>query len=205
MTTSPASYVLPDTTALRTLSPLRGDKEVSLSIPRNRIKSRSQAVTGVLSYVVSANVVTEVRANYSRLGVHGSYVLDDFGGSTIPAGGASSIFSGANGSFSFNLNGRSAALMTGNDVESTQRQLNLPGAVDIVNGKHTMSSARTIADCHQSSACARLRRARSLTVWARRSTEWPAGSALLRALARSVRSSTISLFTRRTNGERQSG
>lgn len=102
----------------------------------NRIRSRAQALTGVLTYMVSPNIVTELHANYSRLGVHGSYLLDDFGGGTIPTGSASSFFSAANGSFNLNLNGRGAALMTGNDVVSTQRQLNVVGATSMISGTH---------------------------------------------------------------------
>jgi hypothetical protein len=113
----------------------RGQGGFSLNTS-NRIRSRSHALTGVLSYVVTSRIVTELRANYSRLGVHGSYVLDDFGGGTVPTGSASSVFSVANGSFNFNLNGRGAALMTGNDVVSTQRQLNLVGATTVVSGNH---------------------------------------------------------------------
>ena len=66
-------------------------------------------------------MVIDLRANYSHLAVDGSYLLDAFGGSTLP-----SFFSSpANGSFNFDLNGRNASLMSGNDVASTQRQFNL--------------------------------------------------------------------------------
>lgn len=104
----------------------------------NNIRSRANALSAILSYTVSSSTITEVRANYSRLTVHNAYALDTFGGGTIPTGSAASFFTSANGSFNFNLNERGAALLTGNDVASTQRQFNLISATDMIAGPHTI-------------------------------------------------------------------
>lgn len=119
------------------VSSQRGDGGLSLNTS-NRIRSRAHAFTGEMSYVLTSRVVTELRANYSRLSVHGSYLLDDFGGARVPDAIASAFSSAPTGAFSFNLNGRAAALMTGNDVASTQRQFNIVDSTAVVARNHEM-------------------------------------------------------------------
>jgi hypothetical protein len=115
----------------------RGQGGLSLNTANN-IRSRANALTGALSYTVSPHIVTEVRGNFSRLVVHGSYSVDDFGGAIVPTGSTASLFASELGSFNFNLNARGAALQTGNDVASTQRQFNVISATDMSYGKHTI-------------------------------------------------------------------
>jgi Ca-activated chloride channel homolog len=112
----------------------RGNGGFSLNTMQ-RIRSRANTLTGGLSYLFSSSVATDLRANFSRLRVHGSYLLDDFGGALVPEAISSSA---PTGSFSFNLNGRAAALMAGDDVASTQRQFNLIDATTVVSGPHEL-------------------------------------------------------------------
>lgn len=96
----------------------------------NRIDSNGETVTGDLIYVMSPNAVAEVRANYSRLKVAGTYWLDSFGGSVVP--------DSTSGSLLFDLNARNAVLRTGDEVANTQRQFNLVGTFDLVHGSHEL-------------------------------------------------------------------
>jgi Ca-activated chloride channel homolog len=93
----------------------------------NRIHSRSQTITGSLSHTLSATAVLELRANYSRLRVNGSYLLDEFGGAR-PADASS---------FTFDLNSRNAAWMTGDEQSNLQRQFNVAGSSSIVRDDHS--------------------------------------------------------------------
>ena len=105
---------------------------------RHRIRSRAQSLTGSASYAVSSTVVTDIRANYTRNTVRGSYLLDDFGGANVAGGPLlSPPFARPEHSFLFDLGGRGAALTTGGDVASTQRQIQLVGSVAAVRGNHT--------------------------------------------------------------------
>ena len=94
----------------------------------NRIHSRSQVISGSLSHIFTPAVALELRANYSRDRVNSAYLLDEFGGATIPAVSSSA--------FAFDLNSRNAAWMSGSDESSLQRQFNVVGSIAIVNGKH---------------------------------------------------------------------
>lgn len=104
------------------------------------IRNRVQTLTGSAFYVVSPTVVTELRANYSRLTASSAYRLDGFGGASVPAGSplAPDFFSNRDGSFRFDLDGRGAALLAGSDAASTQRQLNVIGAVTYAPNSHTL-------------------------------------------------------------------
>jgi Ca-activated chloride channel family protein len=105
----------------------------------NRVANRSALITGSADYVISPSVVAELRLNYSRFTSRSSYELDSFGGAVVPF--ASNFpppgFSGDGPAFSADLNARSSKLLSGGEVASTQRQLNLLGAVTMVAGSHT--------------------------------------------------------------------
>ncbi len=96
----------------------------------NRINSRSQSITGLLSHTLSATAILELRANYSRLRVNGSYLLDEFGGA-LPG----DLFPAS--SFTFDLNSRNAAWMAGDEQSNLQRQFNVAGSSSIVRGDHS--------------------------------------------------------------------
>ena len=115
----------------------RGQGSLSLNTA-NRITSRAQTMTNRLRYSISSSIITELKANYSRVAVHGLYLLDNFGEGALPTGNASPFFTGADSSFSFDLNGRGADLMTGADATSTQRQINVISTTNIVSGKHSL-------------------------------------------------------------------
>lgn len=94
----------------------------------NRIQTHAQSITGSLAQNLSPNAIFELDANYSRMRVNGSYLLDQFGGATIPD------FSQLG---SFDLNSRNAALMVGNDARNIQRQFQLAGSTSFIAGDHT--------------------------------------------------------------------
>lgn len=94
----------------------------------NRIGSRAHTLTGKLTGTLSPLMIVELSANYSRLKVAGSYDVDQFGNATIPAH--------LHESFSFDLNGRGANFLTGNEATNVQRQFNLVGAFSRVINQH---------------------------------------------------------------------
>jgi uncharacterized protein YegL len=96
----------------------------------NQIRSLSHTLTGSVTRTLSSTRILELRANYSRLRVGGSYALDDFGGAVVPA----DLFSGR--AFNFDLNARGANLMTGDEVSNVQRQFNVNGSLTVVSGNH---------------------------------------------------------------------
>ena len=106
----------------------------------NRRRNRLQTITGSATYAFSPTILGELKANYSRFTSGNNYVLDNFGGaSPSPASDFfASFFSSGNSSATFDLAGRNAALMTGGDVTSTQRQLNTVGSVTYINGNHSL-------------------------------------------------------------------
>lgn len=97
----------------------------------DRIHSRSQMVSGSLVHTLTPAIVLDFRANYGRARVGSSYWLDGFGGATVPA----TPFAPA--AFTFDLNSRNAALMSGTEESNLQRQFNVLGSVVIVNGNHS--------------------------------------------------------------------
>jgi Ca-activated chloride channel homolog len=107
---------------------LRGTDGLSLNTV-NRLDNRVQTLTGSLTRSFSPNVVLDLRANYSRSRLAGSYELDEFGGALVPAGLSSS--------FVLDLNSRNAGLRTGDKVSSLQRQINIAGSMDMVFGTHS--------------------------------------------------------------------
>ncbi|HEU0253126.1 MAG TPA: TonB-dependent receptor, partial [Pyrinomonadaceae bacterium] len=109
---------------------LRGADRLSLNTI-NQIRTRSQSATGRVTYTASPLMIVELFANYSRLRADGSYILDPFGGATLPGGTFEP------GSFTFDLNSRSAGWMTGDSSASVQRQFNIGGSVTKVAGDHT--------------------------------------------------------------------
>jgi Ca-activated chloride channel homolog len=110
---------------------LRGPNGFSLNT-LNRIQTRSQMITSSLTHNLSSTTVVDVRANYSRSRVNGTYFLDDFGGAVVP----DERF--PTSSFSFDLNSRNAAWMVGDEQSNLQRQFNLLGSVDHIQGNHTL-------------------------------------------------------------------
>ena len=71
--------------------------------------------------------------NYSTARANGSYLLDQFGGATIPVLNIPQA-----GSFAFDLNSRNAGFLIGDDASNVQRQINLTGATTFVSGNHTV-------------------------------------------------------------------
>ena len=108
---------------------LRGAGGFSLNTT-NQIRSRSQTITGSLDHILTSTTIFELRANYSRLRVNGSYLLDQFGGAR-PA----DLFPAS--SFTFDLNSRNAAWMVGDEQSNLQRQFNVVGSSTIINGNHS--------------------------------------------------------------------
>ena len=106
---------------------LRGPAGFSLNTT-NRIQSRSQVLSGSLKHTAPRSVL-ELAANYSRARVNSAYLLDEFGGGTGPSVSPSA--------FTFDLNSRNAAWMSGSEESNLQRQFNLLGSVVIVNGNHS--------------------------------------------------------------------
>lgn len=96
----------------------------------NLIRSRSQTITGALTQILSSTAVLELRANYSRVRVNGSYLLDEFGGAR-PA----DLFPTA--AFTFDLNSRNAAWMAGDEQSSLQRQFNVNGSSSVIRNNHS--------------------------------------------------------------------
>ncbi|MBD0371882.1 MAG: VWA domain-containing protein [Pyrinomonadaceae bacterium] len=117
----------------------RGANGFSLNTVNSR-RSISQTLTGNVTYALSPTIVAELRANYSRYSSRSSYGLDDFGGAAIaPASDLfTNFFYDPARAASFDLEGRNAALMTGGDARSLQRQLNFLGLLTIVNGGHQL-------------------------------------------------------------------
>ena len=109
----------------------RGANGFSLNT-QNRIRTRTQSVTGSWTQSLSPTVVVAVLANYSRARVNGAYLLDTFGGAAVP-------FTPQSGSFAFDLNSRNAGFMIGDDTRNTQRQINLIGRTTWVSGNHTFN------------------------------------------------------------------
>ncbi|HEV2765122.1 MAG TPA: hypothetical protein VGV38_19220, partial [Pyrinomonadaceae bacterium] len=103
------------------------------------VGGRAQSFTGSASYTISSTAVTDLRANYTRNTVRGSYRLDDFGGarvSTEPF--LSDALSRPDFGFLFDLGARGAALRTGGEAASTQRQLNFVGSLSLLRGEHAL-------------------------------------------------------------------
>ena len=109
----------------------RGSNGLSLNTA-NRIQNRSQIISGSLTRTLSATTIFDLRANYSRSRVNGSYLLDDFGGAVVPGG----PFPAA--SFTFDLNSRNAAWMVGDEQSNLQRQSSLAGSVVTLRGDHSL-------------------------------------------------------------------
>jgi Ca-activated chloride channel homolog len=108
---------------------LRGANGFSLNT-LNRVKDRSQMIIGSVTHTLSSTTVIDLRANYGRSRVNGTYLLDDFGGAVVP----DVTFP----AFTFDLNSRNAAWMIGDEQSNLQRQFNLVGSVDNVRGNHTL-------------------------------------------------------------------
>lgn len=98
----------------------------------NRIRVRTQTITATVDHTLSPTKIFELRGNYSRSRAGGSYLLDEFGGASLPEGFANV----ASGSFAFDLNARGASLISGDEVANVQRQLNLVGSSTMVFGNH---------------------------------------------------------------------
>jgi len=110
---------------------LRGPNGFSLNT-LNRIHDRSQMIMGSMTHTPSSTIVIDLRANYGRSRVDGSYLLDNFGGAVVP----DTPFPAS--AFTFDLNSRNAAWMIGDEQSNLQRQFNLVGTVSNVRGNHTL-------------------------------------------------------------------
>ncbi|HSL52851.1 MAG TPA: TonB-dependent receptor, partial [Pyrinomonadaceae bacterium] len=110
---------------------LRGANGLSLNT-MNRLQSRTQMITGSMIHTLSSTAILNLRANYSRSRVNGTYLLDDFGGAIVPD------FTFPVSAFTFDLNSRNAAWMIGDEQSNLQRQFNLAGSVENVRGSHTL-------------------------------------------------------------------
>jgi len=110
---------------------LRGPNGFSLNT-LNRIHDRSQMIMGSLTQNPSPTIVIDLRANYGRSRVNGSYLLDNFGGAVVP----DTPFPAS--AFTFDLNSRNAAWMIGDEQSNLQRQFNVLGSVENVRGEHRL-------------------------------------------------------------------
>jgi len=110
---------------------LRGPNGLSLNT-LNRIQDRAPMFTGSMTQTPTSTTVIDLRANYSRSRVNGSYLLDNFGGAVVP----DTPFPAS--AFTFDLNSRNAAWMIGDQQSNLQRQFNLIGAVDNIRGNRTL-------------------------------------------------------------------
>ncbi|MET0626505.1 MAG: TonB-dependent receptor [Pyrinomonadaceae bacterium] len=100
----------------------------------SRVRGLAQTVTGSLNFLVSPSSAFEARANYSRVRVRGSRLLDSFGGAVVPV---PKLGTTPGGSFTFDLGGRGAALAREDETANLQRQVNLVGSFNFVSGEHT--------------------------------------------------------------------
>jgi Vault protein inter-alpha-trypsin domain len=107
----------------------RGPGNFSLNTV-DRVDSSLRMISGSLSHTFSPNIALDLRANYSRARVSSGYWLDEFGGATV------SDAPSYPAAFTFDLNSRNAALMSGSEETNLQRQFNLLGSIFIVDGKH---------------------------------------------------------------------
>src|SRR5205085_1590731 len=101
----------------------------------NARHDRMQTLTASAEYTLSAKTVAELRGNFSRAAARSAYRLDDFGGAIVPA--TTSFFAAPDVFSVFDLNGRDAALATGGESQSLQRQFQLLGAITTMRGTHT--------------------------------------------------------------------
>jgi Ca-activated chloride channel family protein len=109
----------------------RGASDFSLNT-LNRVRSRSQMITASLTQTLSPTKMLELRGNYSRSRVGGSYFVDEFGGAVVPLNFANT----RDRSFTFDLNARGAGVMSGGEVANVQSQFNFVGDLAIVSGTH---------------------------------------------------------------------
>jgi Ca-activated chloride channel family protein len=115
----------------------RGVDGSTLNTLNNR-RSSLQTLSGKLAYVFSPTVVGNLLASYNRFSSRSSYELDGLGGAVVlPVSDLFNTFfyGGSNGA-TFDLQGRYAALMTGDAAESLQRQANVLGSIEVVSGEH---------------------------------------------------------------------
>lgn len=105
----------------------------------NRLTDHAQTLTSGLSHTFSSTVAGELRAGYSRFTLRGSRRLDGFGGALVPADLAALTtgFIPRGELFSFDLDGRSAALSFGDDGADVRRQINLVSSITAIHETHT--------------------------------------------------------------------
>src|SRR5205085_4866662 len=113
----------------------RGDDLFSLNTLNAR-HERTQTLTASAEYMLSARTVAELRGNFSRYAARSAYRLDDFGGAVLPA--TASFFTAPDVFSIFDLNGSNAALATGGESQSLQRQFQLLGALTTLRGAHAI-------------------------------------------------------------------
>ena len=99
----------------------------------NRLRTRAQTFTGTLNQTLSPNIVLELRGNYSRSRVGGSYLVDGFGSAIVP----NNLLNLTDSSFAVDLNARGANLFSGSESANIQRQLNAVGAMTIITQNHS--------------------------------------------------------------------
>lgn len=110
----------------------------------SRVRSLAQTLTGTLNFLSSSSSAFEARANYSRVRVRDSRVLDGFGGAVVPGpdteAGAllnvPTLPTTPGDSFAFDLGGRGTFLTRADEAANLQRQLNLVGSFNFVSGTH---------------------------------------------------------------------
>jgi outer membrane receptor protein involved in Fe transport len=104
-----------------------------------RLFFRTQTATLGATYVITPRLVNEVRFNYSYSSGEKFFTLDDFGGA-VPLTDAMifpSFASGGNSFYSFSLGGN-AALYSGKDTSSFQKQFNVVDNVALTLGAHQL-------------------------------------------------------------------
>ena len=99
----------------------------------NRLRTRAQTFTGSFTETLSPSVLLELRGNYSRSRAGGSYVVDNFGGASVP----NKFLNLSDGSVGVDFNARNASLFSGSESANIQRQLNVVGSLAVIDGSHS--------------------------------------------------------------------
>lgn len=147
---------------------LRGPNGFSLNT-LNNIQNRSQMITGSVTHMLTSTAMFDIRVNYSRSRFNGTYFLDNFGGAVVP----DTPFP----AFTFDLNSRNAAWMTGDEQSNLQRQFNLIGSAQNILGKHSLKYG---VDYHRVSPLIVMRSSELNTLFDGLSTDVATRTSLLR-------------------------
>ena len=105
----------------------------------DRLRIKTQTLTGGATLLLNAKTIAELRANYSHNADAREFSLDSFGGAAPPADSIlfPAFASSEDANLSFTLfGGRSTAFRVGRNLKNLQRQLNFVNSLSLVNGSH---------------------------------------------------------------------